>query len=287
MLKTTPENFKGVGITAHFTAAVWAELGVPNATLFSTGKGRVMSKVVQWGGATLGLFGKYNTVNLFLKVRHLGINALLEQKKPLQVIELAAGLSPRGYSWVQNHNGTYIEVDQAAVIEAKSAILAKQPGASAGKLELVVADLVHDDYARALAQEPALNSQIPTLIIVEGLTGYLGAMAMQSLLQKIHRLASRFKHCTVLIDFYLKLKPEKHGRVAYAMYPPQLLWRILNAPMRMFLESEKDIRELAKLSGFDIRCIYTVRDLASLANTEPPPVGLFYVVELQVDENPR
>jgi O-methyltransferase involved in polyketide biosynthesis len=275
------QNFKAVGTTAHFTAAVWAELGVPNAALFATKKGKLISKVAHWGGATLGLFGKYDTINLFLKVRHLGLNALLEQKNPAQVIELAAGLSPRGYNRMQKHAGIYVEVDQAPVVAAKQAILAKHLPPTTGRLELVALDLVHEDYTTLVPEQLALNRHAPTLIIVEGLTGYLEQAAMQNLLQKIYKLAAQFSDCTVLIDFYLKLNRQQHGRVAYAMYPAQLFWRLMNAPMRMFLTSEEDIKQLVKPAGFSVRYMYTVENLAILANCEPPPKSLFYVGELQ------
>lgn len=240
-------------------------------------------------------------------MRHLGINKLLEENtlfsighseqreesinlsqanQPFeQIIELAAGLSPRGYNWVQQHNGVYVEVDQAAVIAAKASLLEAHPTPTLGKLHLVALDLVHQDITQALQIQPelAFDYNKPTLIIVEGLTGYLGEVAMHQLLSKIHKLASRFTNCTILIDFYLKLNPKQHGRVAYAMLPPQLLWRLLRAPMRMFLKEAKDIEHLIKSTGFTLKHLYSVPELAQLVGCEPPPVSLFYLAALTTE----
>ncbi len=299
-----------VGATAYFTAAVWAELGVPGAARFDTRKGRWLNRFVKWGGASLGLFGPYSVTNLFLASRHLGLNLLLEQLAPTQVIELAAGLSARGAEWTRRHAGQYqyIEVDQAAVIKAKlgmqNAECRMQNGSPNAECRmqnaeygmqvvegreregavhrLVAADLLEDEgegLARRLAE--LTNPVLPTVIIAEGLTGYLGEASLRRLLRSIHKLCDRYEDATVLIDFYVRLDRRKHGRVALAMAPAVFFSRLARAPMQMFLQDEAAIGALVESEGFEIEQLYAGQALAKLVGCEVAPVNLFYVAQIK------
>ncbi len=281
----------GVSRTAHFTAAVWHELKVAGASRFVTRQGCFLRQVVRWGGGLLGLRGDYNVIQLFLAPRYLGIDAWLAQQHFDQIIELAAGLSPRGSQWAQFHPaGTYVEIDQLPVIQLKQSLLSPL----LPNHQLLIADLLNDDLAvkisggflsrAAASNNPQLatnNSSPTTLIICEGMTGYLGEEALRQLLQKIWKLAENFENTTILIDLYLKLDWRKHGRIALAMLPPRLLWKILRAPMQMFLRDADHIRALLASENFEVAKIYSVTELAELAQLKPPPVELFYLVQIR------
>ncbi len=344
--KRDRQNWQGVSKTAHFTAAVWHELGIAGAQRFVTRQGKLLRWVVKWGGGLFGLFGQYSVVNLFLAPRYLGIDALLAQKwanwgegkssdgamshrndgeeksiggamshrneEVFQIIELAAGLAPRGIEWVQSHRNTsYIEIDQPALIAVKQRILApiivslppevhyqlipadilsskfNPPGNPTGRVQGSkfnpsdnFTDRIHSSSSEKLKTQ---NSKLKTLIICEGMTGYLGEEAMRKLLGSIKGLAEGFEDCTILIDFYVKLNFRRHGRVALAMLPAQLLWRMLRAPMQMFLRDADHIRALLHSEGFAVQQLYSSQELAALAGISPPPINLFYVAELKIE----
>jgi O-methyltransferase involved in polyketide biosynthesis len=308
------DQWAGVSKTAHFTAAVWHELGVPGAVRFVTRQGKFLRWVVDWGGAFLGLRGKYSVVNLFLTPRHLGLNILLRDRNPALIVELAAGLSSRGLEWVQTHPGKYLEIDQSALIAAKKRLLASfLPEFS--NYKLIAADLLKDDLKKILnsqlldetlktsatakelgGETPPLQDnfvcqdsysvpspQSSVLIICEGMTGYLGEKAQRQLLGAIRELAANFQDCTVLMDFYLRLDYKQHGRVYLAMLPARLLWWVLRAPMQMFLHDAQDIHTLLASESFEVVKLYSSQELAQKAGRIPPPLNLFYLAEFHVN----
>lgn len=279
---TNPISGNGIGLTAHFTSAIWAEMQVPGANIFVTLQGKWVRQVVRWGGATLGLYGPYEVANLFLTPRHLGINALLEQQNFTQIIELASGLSSRGHQWANNHSGIYLEIDQASVICCKQKMLAAQAQVNTCETKarhfLLAADLRQADLAALVS--PYIDFTLPTLIICEGLTGYFNETALTALLQKIRRLAAEFDHATVWLDLYLQLDWRKHGRVAWAMLPAQVLWKLLKSPMKMFLQDDAAIQRILTDNNFQVQKLWSARELANLAHQAPPPITLFYLAEL-------
>ena len=264
---------ESVGWTAQYTAAVWAELGVPGAQRFVTPAGRLANGIVRWGGGSLGLRGRYSVTNLFLVTRHLGISRLLDDARPAQVIELAAGLSARGLTWTQAHTGTYIEVDQPGVVAAKRKRITER----GAQHRLVAADITRADLLGAIGD---MDKTAPTLIIVEGVTGYLDEAHMRALLRQVRALSARFDDCRVLMDFYLRLDPCKHGRAWWAMLPARAMWWTLRAPMRMFVRDADDVRALVESEGFRLHRLYSPAELAERAKIAPPPLDLFFVAEL-------
>lgn len=276
----------GIGWTAFYTAAVWHELGLPQAHRFVTKRGLFVREVVRFGGGTLGLSGRYSITNLFLAPRHLGLDYLLGELKPVQVIELAAGFSSRGLRWQpeQPEQSRYLEIDQPNVVEYKRELLVKVTTQSNQTVQpiLVAADLVQTQGAALVAKlSDYVNPKLPTLIIAEGLTGYMNEKHFRELLRSLGILLDHFEQAELLLDFYLKLTKEKHGRVFWAMWPAQLLWKVGRAPMQMFLQDEKQIRALAESTGFEVTELYAASDLARLIGRPTPPLDLYYVGRLK------
>lgn len=275
-------NTNGIGLTAYFTAVVWAKLQVPGAARFVTRRGKWLYWLATWGGRWLGLSGPYSVPSLFLIARHLGINVLLSQQQPAQVVELAAGLSPRGYEWSHNHQGVYVEVDQAGVIAAKSRFLNRNQEASwlnSGKHILVVGDLMQVDLVRLLA--PLLDPHAQTLIISEGLTAYLDKKSLGQLLASIHSLNVWLDNSTVLLDMYLRLDYRQHGFVAWTMTLPRWFSRLLGAGWKMFLSNRQEMQAFVEAAGFQVCQIWSAQELAQLANVAEPGVNLLYLLEMR------
>src|SRR5262249_15013376 len=91
--------------TAHYTAAVWARNGLSHPAL-STTAGRLMFESTR---PTMALFRALGGTKLEdqLLARHRLIDRLLDaaidRGEVTQVIEIAAGLSPRGWRFTRNH----------------------------------------------------------------------------------------------------------------------------------------------------------------------------------------
>jgi O-methyltransferase involved in polyketide biosynthesis len=113
--------------TAHYTGYVWARNGLSHPELAST-EGRLLYESLRAPMIASRLLGG-PTLEDYLLARHGAIDALLEvaieEGGVTQVIELAAGLSPRGWRFSRRYGAslTYIEADLPAMAERKRAAL--------------------------------------------------------------------------------------------------------------------------------------------------------------------
>src|SRR4051794_818577 len=101
------EPRKSISPTAYYTSAVWARHGLSHPTL-TTARGRLMYRSVQPAMAITEALGG-TRLEAFLPPRHLLIDSLLdeaiERGEVSQVIEVAAGLSPRGWRFAERYGG--------------------------------------------------------------------------------------------------------------------------------------------------------------------------------------
>src|SRR5258706_3280056 len=100
--------------TAHYTAQVWFRHGMSHPAL-ETAYGRKLHAALAPINYAYRLTGRPNLDEMLL-ARHRSLDALLERAisagEVSQVIEVAAGLSPRGFSFTRQHPElTYIEAD--------------------------------------------------------------------------------------------------------------------------------------------------------------------------------
>lgn len=115
-----------IGPTAHYTGYVWARNGLSHPEL-STTEGRVLFESLQPVMlASRGLGSA--TLEAYLLARHRAIDARLEQAidagAVTQVIEVAAGLSPRGWRFVNRYEHlVYVEADLPDMAARKRAAL--------------------------------------------------------------------------------------------------------------------------------------------------------------------
>ncbi len=145
--------------------------------------------------------------------RHAMIDHLVRTSGMRHVIELAAGLSPRGAAFAPEVD--YVEIDLPAMVARKRELLGRTV---AGRrvlehLRLVEGDVTTLDLA-------ALASHEPTLVIAEGLCMYLPEDARRRLFANIARLSD--------VRFVFDLVPSSEEP------PPGLAGRALEAAMKRF-----------------------------------------------------
>ncbi len=164
-----------IGPTAHVTAYAWHQLGMPYAQLFVTREGAAM----YWSFAsTAGLVGRLfelPTLVEYLEFRHRMIEAALERLDPDRIIELGAGLSRRGITWVLDRGVRYTEIDLPHMTQAKRRMLAAGPGRvlralREGELELRSTDILAPSCASELGE--LLAGAARPVIVSEGLLDY-------------------------------------------------------------------------------------------------------------------
>jgi O-methyltransferase involved in polyketide biosynthesis len=107
---------EAISPTAHYTGYVWARNGLSHPELAST-EGRILFDAL-W--PTMAVTGRLTGYSLepYLLARHRAIDALLaraiEGGEVGQAIEVACGLSPRGWRFVNRYPDlTHVEADLA------------------------------------------------------------------------------------------------------------------------------------------------------------------------------
>jgi O-methyltransferase involved in polyketide biosynthesis len=176
--------------TAHYTGYVWARNGLSHEAL-ATQEGRLLYESLRPVMTVSGLLGR-GTLEAYLLARHTAIDALLEraieQHGVTQVVEVASGLSPRGWRFTQRYGSriTYIETDLPEMVERKQRALERM-GAHHRVMAL---DALEEDGLAALADE--LDRGTGLAIVTEGLLGYLPTDAVNGLWRRFAAVLSGF-----------------------------------------------------------------------------------------------
>ena len=109
--------------TAHYTGWIWARNGLSHREL-ETAEGRALFELVRPAMVLSSALGS-GTLEEYLIARHTAIDELLtsaiEEHGITQVLEVACGLSPRGWRFCERYGDriTYIEADLPAMAARK------------------------------------------------------------------------------------------------------------------------------------------------------------------------
>lgn len=273
------EDSSRISPTAHYTANVWVRSGLSDPAL-STRLGAVFHAAL----APLNLIyprlsGRPN-LDEMLVARHLTLDHLLEREIAAerigQVIELAAGLSGRGYRFARRFPALrYIETDLADMAAYKRRALDEAglrspnhdvrpldvlaPDAP-GSLEAVAADLV---ASRGLA------------IVTEGLLSYLARDAVLTLWRRIAATLRDFPHGFYFSDLHLRADVE-------GMWVPELfragLELFARGPVRYhFASVDETIAEL-RAAGFRDGRLYRPTDVIPSGRQDGEPAHVIRVL---------
>jgi len=249
-----------VGFTALYTSQAWIWGGVPEAELFDS---RLARAIFLWITSVYRFArwlrpGMAPIVQALLH-RHAMIDRLLERADVDQVLELAAGLSPRGAHVSARAGVVYTEVDLPAMIAAKRELLARS---ARGREIAVRANLrfVAGD-ATGMTFETILDGSRRALVIAEGLHMYLEAGSQRRLWSNVASALGRGAGGTFVFDHFRRASSTRPGLVSGAVLRAMRDWqeRIGFAPDRR--SREEVVRELHEV-GFDKVEVVTSRDVA-------------------------
>lgn len=188
-----------ISFTAHYTGYIWYKMGISHPA-FATKKGRWLAKLVHplesWAEKHVG--GSMRTT---LKQRHLMIDEhlthLIEQHPQLQVLEIASGLSPRGWNFRQKFPSIdYRELDLPDMARVKNQALQQiEPNSP----EVLSVDLFTPEFSDVFKM---FDTRRPVVIISEGLINYFNKDMLSTLLSAISEQADRFPELHYLTDVY-------------------------------------------------------------------------------------
>jgi methyltransferase (TIGR00027 family) len=127
-----------------------------------------------------------------------------------QVVILASGLDSRSWRLPWPDGTTVYELDQAKVLEFKSATLQARGAQPTARLVSIAVDLRHD-WPTAL-QEAGFDASSPTAWSAEGLLRYLPARAQDLLFERIHALSPAGSRLATNAPAESALDPERLAR---------------------------------------------------------------------------
>jgi O-methyltransferase involved in polyketide biosynthesis len=245
--------------SALYTAAAWRWGRLPGADLVTPPNARPVFRVMN---AYLILYGLLNpgwhSLKHTLLHRHAGIEHLLHQSNCSQVIEIAAGFSPRGSTISADPSMQYFEVDLPPVIAAKRALLQTTPEGQTvlrrDNLSLLQGDVTAMDWSRFAA--------CPSFIITEGLMMYFDRATQMRIWRDVAEFL-RANRGEYVFD-YLPTPDEPRRSVA-----GRLLSRMRGAKRRAFACDGRNRHEIAddlRTAGFKRIAVHASADFSRAWN---------------------
>lgn len=206
-MRLLPRGPDAVSPTAHYTGAVWAHHGLSVPGLV-TPEGRLMhaagrpltvaSRLAGLGALDDMLLARHREID-----RRLG--ALIAAGTVGQVVEIAAGLSPRGLRLTHDHPAlTYVEADLPGMAARKRRVVARL-ATDSERIRVVDLDALVEGGEGSLEQLFAgLNPRVGTAVVTEGLLMYLGRDDVEDLWRRIAAGLRAFPAGSYLSDLHLR-----------------------------------------------------------------------------------
>lgn len=232
--------------TAHYTGYVWARNGLSHPEL-ETVEGRILFESLRPMMAVSGLIGT-GSLEAYLLARHRAIDTLLEQaieqRGVRQVIEVAAGLSPRGWRFARRYGRqlTYVEADLPAMADRKRRALERI--GSLGRRHLVrELDVLRADGLAAVAGD--LDASQGLAIVTEGLLGYLPTDDVQAIWRRFATTLGGFAAGVYISDIHIGSVQDAAVRGFRV-----LLSLFVRGRVYLHFESSEDVVAALEATGF-------------------------------------
>jgi O-methyltransferase involved in polyketide biosynthesis len=242
--------------TAHYTAAVWARHGLSHPAL-STSIGKAMYWSTRPAMEATRVLGGTRLED-FLLARHLLIDrqleAAIERGEISQVIEIAAGMSPRGWRFAERYGErvSYTETDLPEMADRKRRAL-ERAGSLGPAHRVVVLDALSENGEHSLAVLAAgLDPARGLAIVSEGLLTYLDRDSVLDLWRRAAESLSSFPHGLMLAD--LHLASENAGLLTAV--GSRMLGAFVRTPVEMHFDDEAAAVAALTGAGFATAVLY-------------------------------
>ncbi len=259
--------------TAFATGHMWVRLGLSHPAM-STPRGVRLDRAFSLAIQPRRLLGGTGAFDTLMRARHTGIDCLLEQAiesgKLSQVIELAAGLSGRGWRMTQKFPDlTYIETDLPAMAELKHGML-DGTGLLSDRHQVRVVDALTDAGPESLAALiDTLDSSKGTAIITEGLMSYMDPDTAVTLWQRISGQLKRFPQGLYLSDGYVQSEVKSFSSTLIKT----ILQRFVKGGLYTHYSSAEDATQKLTSNGFARASLHAARDLPATRELGTKPGG--------------
>ena len=252
-MSSTPKSIsphRHISFTAHYTGYIWYLLGISHPDLASSKGKRLATLLHPFESLAERFVG--GSMRSTLKQRHQLINKqldeLIEQYPNLQIVEIAAGLSPRGWRYRQIYKDiSYIEMDLPDMAAAKRLALKKiDPEAT-----VIGVDLFDQAFAEHIL---ALDHSKPLVIISEGLVNYFTKDMLQQLWQSFNQVLRPFTQGFYITDIYPE--PVKHKLAKIIWQSSKLLKVLSKSAFSFHFTSPKEVSSFFDQAGFNSIDVY-------------------------------
>ena len=203
----TQHNGAQIGLTAHYTGYTWFHNGLSHPA-FATPRGHRLFTLLHPIDVLARRVGSPSVEGLLL-ARHRAIDLELERAiergEVGQVIEVASGLSPRGWRFKQRYGDRlrYVEADLPHMAALKLDLL-RGAGLLAAGHEVLPFDATAASGPLSLsAVVSRLDPRIGVAIVTEGLLMYLNKPAVLDLWARFARALQTFESGVYLSDLHL------------------------------------------------------------------------------------
>jgi O-methyltransferase involved in polyketide biosynthesis len=140
----------------------------------------------------------------FFEARFKSVSRILMEQGAKQILELAAGFSPRGMEFSQRpdfRDGVYVEADLPDMIERKRGIVAALLGSVPQNLKLCQASVLNRTQ---LEEACAAFRQTPVAVTAEGLLRYLTFPEKEELAANVIGILRTFGGCWITPDIHTR-----------------------------------------------------------------------------------
>ncbi|MGE8573117.1 MAG: class I SAM-dependent methyltransferase [Acinetobacter amyesii] len=235
-----------ISFTAHYTGYIWYSMGISHP-VFATRKGKFLARLVHplesWAEKNVG-----GSMRSTLKQRHAMIDQhldqLITQHPQLQVLEIACGLSPRGWNFRTKHPEIdYRELDLPDMAKIKTQAL-KQIDPHAP--EVLTGDIFTQDFERIFQ---SFDPERPLVVISEGLINYFDQALLNKLLQGITEYGASFQELHYLTDIYPE--PVKNRLARFIWASSKLLKVMSRSAFTFHFQSPAELQQFFTHTGFE------------------------------------
>lgn len=239
-----------ISISAHYTGYVWYKNGLSNPNFVTPAGTAANLLFLPINGVLKLLAGAH--IDTFLLQRHLVLDYLLtqliEEEGVEQVVELACGLSPRGYRMTERYsNLNYIETDLPGMAARKAQLLNRlNRPLRHGVRSCNILDQTGPDSIRAILAE--LDPTKKTVVISEGLVNYFELDTIRGVWARIAQELQRFEAGYYLTDLYPDSK--QHPSYRYVKMAQKVVGLFTQGKWPLHYESDEGIAQGFSEDGF-------------------------------------
>ena len=250
-----------VSPTAYATGYLWYRHGLSDQALI-TPQGKRLDRLFR---GFMAVTQKLSGISLdaMMLARHKGIDAILvkaiEAGEVTQVIEIAAGLSARGWRMRQRYGDriTYIETDLPVMAATKRQLL-ERAHLLGPRHQVRELDALKDEGPDSLAAIAAsLDPKQGTAIITEGLMNYLAPSQADAVWRRIASVLKGFAHGQYLADIYFTTEHRSRAMLAFGA----ILQVFVRGRMHVHFDSPPFARQRMREVGFKTALVHRTRDI--------------------------